>query len=308
METSHIFVNRRSGLRAGWRILLYIALTVVCSFAVLSLYSTVVTRIAGAAAVSSAGPIPQYVLLSATALIAAFLMLRFLDRRPSAALGFAFHGRVWLEVGQGIFQGFVMVSSLFLVEWGAGWVGASRAGLSAPAGLRFFVYYVVLFALAGTFEEIATRGYAFQALVQGTGKTPAVCISSLIFGLGHAANPHASAFGILNTMLAGVWLSVAYLKTRSLWMPTSLHLTWNLTLGFVYGFPISGVPLPQSVVRLSEHGPAWLTGGDYGPEAGAVTSLVLILATVYLWRSDRVRPAQAAIALWHTPEPDQLDD
>lgn len=305
MEVSYLFINKQRELRAGWRLLLYLALTGILVFAVVATYNAAATRLFGR---SSGREILGLALLCAAALFTAFLMLRFVDKRPFAAIGFALHRRVWIEIGQGFFQGFALVSLVFLVEWGGGWVGVSQPALRVLEVFRSLGYYIVLFALAGAFEEIAARGYAFQALVQGTGKTVAVCISSLIFGLGHAGNAHANAFSIINTIFAGMWLSVAYLKTRSLWLPTSLHMTWNLALGFVYGFPVSGAPLPQSIVRLSERGPVWLTGGNYGPEAGAVTTLVLILATVYIWRSDNVRPSESATALWHTPEPAKTDD
>jgi membrane protease YdiL (CAAX protease family) len=303
MEISKAFINNRSEIRAGWRILLYAAMAVICGFIVFWLYSTAAGHFArGAMREKGGNDIPEYLLLSAAFLFPAFCMLRFVDRRPFSALGFPIHGRVWVEISQGLFQGFTMVSIVFLIEWGAGWMSVTQPVWSPWKLIRFSGHYIVLFTFAGTFEEIVARGYAFQALIQGTGRAGAVCLSSLLFGLGHAANPHASVLGVINTMLAGVWLSVAYLKTRSLWLPASLHMAWNLAMGFVYGFPLSGVPLPGTVLRLAEHGPIWLTGGDYGPEAGAVATPVLVWATVYLWRSKRVRPAEQAIALWHTPE------
>jgi len=308
MESSAVFINSRRKLRAGWRILLYIALNVVFGLAVTSLYSAAVAHVpSGAAARMSGDPVPEYVLLAGTALFTAFLILRFVDRCPFRALGFALHGRVWVEIGQGVFLGFVMVSVVFFVEWGAGWTTVSWSVSSGFETLRLLTYYIVLFALAGAFEELATRGYAFQALIQGTGKTMAVCITSIVFGLGHTGNPHAGILGVINTMLAGVWLSLAYLKTRSLWLPTGLHTSWNLSLGFVYGFPVSGMPYTQSMVRLDDHGPVLLTGGAYGPEAGAVMTLVVVLGTLFLWFSGNFRPSERAIALWHTPAPAQIE-
>jgi hypothetical protein len=294
-----VFVSRRGELRSGWRILIYAGLSAVCGFAALSFYSVARDLLRASRPESGGGIVVQYVLLSASVLFAAFLMLRFVDRCPFAALGFAFHGRVWVELGQGVLHGFLMVSIIFLIEWGFGWVSVSRQvqgawALAGPAG-----YYVVLLTFAALFEEAAARGYAFQALIQGTGKPVAVGVTSLLFGLGHCANPHATALGVVNTGLAGVWLSAAYLKTRSLWFPISLHTAWNLSLGFVYGFPLSGVPLSQTVVRSSSRGPVWLTGGDYGPEAGGVASAVLLAATFCIWLSAHVRASPRAAALWH---------
>ncbi|HYK89386.1 MAG TPA: type II CAAX endopeptidase family protein [Acidobacteriota bacterium] len=296
-KISGIFISNRRELRSGWRILSYIVLAVVLEISLHWLYSPAARRFS---TTTSSDLILEYLLLGTSVFLAAFFMLRFVDRRPFSALGFPLHGRIWREIRQGISQGVVMASIIFLVEWGGGRVTVSWSRWDIPALLTSSGYYLLLFTSAAVFEEAVARGYIFQSLIQGTGKLAAVCITSLFFGLGHVANPHAGVLGITNTVLAGVWLSVAYLRTRSLWLPTALHMSWNLILGFVCGYPVSGVPVPETIVRLSDHGPVWLTGGQYGPEAGAVATLVLVPATLYLYRSDRFRSSENAVALWST--------
>ena len=67
----------------------------------------------------------------------------------------------------------------------------------------------------------------------------------------------------------GVLFSVAYVYTGELALPIGLHLTWNAVQGPVYGFPVSGWPITEgSILRTTQHGPTWLTGGTFGPEAG----------------------------------------
>ncbi len=297
MEISKAFINRRHEVRAGWRILLYSAIAAIFALSVMGFYSAVRHPTPGADQVT------EYILLGAALVLAAFCMLRFVDRRPFPVLGFPLHTRVWVEICQGLLQGGIMVSILFLIEWGTGLASVGRATRGTWDSLRFLGYYLVLFTAAAAFEEVAARGYVFQALIQGIGKPAAVCATSLLFGLGHAANPHVGALAVVNTVFAGVWLSVAYLKTRALWLPISLHMAWNLMLGYVYGFPVSGVLLPEAAWRTSSRGPVWLTGGDYGPEAGAVATGILLLPTVYLWCSGRIRPWEHAVALWHEDIP-----
>ena len=41
--------------------------------------------------------------------------------------------------------------------------------------------------------------------------------------------------------LAGIWLAVAYLRTRSLWLPFGLHWAWNWTQASLLGLPVSGI-------------------------------------------------------------------
>jgi uncharacterized protein len=40
--------------------------------------------------------------------------------------------------------------------------------------------------------------------------------------------------GLANIFLAGVMLAVAYLRTRSLWFATGVHLGWNWTMATLW--------------------------------------------------------------------------
>jgi hypothetical protein len=103
---------------------------------------------------------------------------------------------------------------------------------------------------------------------------------------------------VLNTILAGIWLSVAYVKTRSLWLPTGLHFAWNFSLAFIYGFPVSGLRVSQPIFHVEQGGPEWMTGGSYGPEGGALGLIVIVAGAVWVWTSRHVRASDQARALW----------
>jgi membrane protease YdiL (CAAX protease family) len=295
-----IFWNRRGCLRAGWLILIYAVLASLCMIGTVRAYEAVMRLIAPgqAAAINSGMNIGFHVSLFLGAMVPAFLTIRFLHRRSFQALGFSFHDRVWIELLQGVTQGALMISVIFLLECSAGWTHARWSGLQPSSVVRFGINYTLLFAFAAAFEEALVRGYAFQMLVQGIGKETAVVLSSLVFGAAHFSNPNAGFLSLADTVLAGIWLSCAYLKTRSLWFPTSLHMSWNLSQGFIYGFPVSGVEFPHSLLRVTSEGRTWITGGSYGPEGGALTVCVLIPATIYILYSGRVRPSPEAQALW----------
>jgi hypothetical protein len=127
-------------------------------------------------------------------------------------------------------------------------------------------------------EEVAFRGYPFQRLIEAIGPVAAAIVLSLLFGAVHFLNPHASVLGFLNTALIGLLLAFAYLRTRTLWMSIAIHFFWNLTLGLVFGLPVSGLTLFSVVTRARAVGPLWLTGGSYGIEASAETTIVVVLA------------------------------
>ncbi len=100
-------------------------------------------------------------------------------------------------------------------------------------------------------------------------------------------NNDASLISVLVTMLAGVLLSVAYLRTRALWLAFGFHLAWNLTMGAIFGLPVSGFTDFSTIIQTNTAGPHWLTGGAYGPEAGLFTFIVLIAGIVVLVRVTR---------------------
>jgi hypothetical protein len=154
---------------------------------------------------------------------------------------------------------------------------------------------------AAMVEEVAFRGYPLHRLMEATGTPAAVVIASCLFGLGHLRNPHASLWGVVNTAEIGVLLALAYVRTRSLWLPWGIHFGWNAMLGVGYGLVVSGYSF-SVLVTGSAQGPRWLTGGQYGVEASATTTAVIGLAIVALVVWVRARPApEIIVAETHQP-------
>jgi membrane protease YdiL (CAAX protease family) len=94
-------------------------------------------------------------------------------------------------------------------------------------------------------------------------------------------------FTFINTALAGIWLAVAYLRTRSLWLPFGLHWSWNWAQASLLGLPVSGISrlAPAPLLNAVNLGPDWLTGGAYGIEGGAACTIALLISTVIIWRA-----------------------
>jgi hypothetical protein len=146
-------------------------------------------------------------------------------------------------------------------------------------------------AVAAASEEALFRGYPFQVLAQRFGAVTATATGSVLFALAHGANPSVGLFAMTNIFLAGVLLSVAYLKTCSLWFATGVHLGWNWAMASLFDLPVSGIaffdtPLYEPVVGS----PQWFTGGMFGPEGGMVGTLgfAAALLAVFGLRSVRV--------------------
>ena len=89
----------------------------------------------------------------------------------------------------------------------------------------------------------------------------------------------------INTILAGIWFGVAYLKTRDLWFVWGMHLMWNWMQGAFFGIEVSGMTnlVTTPLLREIDSGPAWLTGDSYGVEGGIVTTIAIVVSTVVIY-------------------------
>jgi membrane protease YdiL (CAAX protease family) len=158
---------------------------------------------------------------------------------------------------------------------------------AAPRAFYLVLINLLTLAAAALAEEVAFRGFAYRRLIQAVGPVTATLFMSVLFGLVHMLNPSANWTSVLITMLAGLLLSLGWLRTHGLWLPWGLHFAWNASMGILFGLPISGLDRFSTVVQTRAIGPAWLTGGFYGPEAATLTAVVLLAAIFVLVRATR---------------------
>lgn len=292
-------------MRLVWRLLGQIA-----SFAalgvILSLPLVAAFRELGAAASTDLSRSPLMALYPVVAILLAalaslWLAGRWLDRRPFADFGLRL-SRAWaLDLAFGLILGAGLMAGIFLVEWAAGWIAIDATfevgRLDQPFWLAF-VTPLITFVCVGIYEEALARGYWLHNLAEGLnlgrlGERAALLlawlISSVLFGLAHLGNPYTSAISTANLVLAGAFLGLGLVLTGRLAIPIGVHITWNLFEGNVFGFPVSGTALSQTtVIAITQAGPELWTGGRFGPEAGLVGVLALLvgsgLTLVWVWR------------------------
>jgi hypothetical protein len=113
----------------------------------------------------------------------------------------------------------------------------------------------------------------------------------LIFSLVHALNPSFTILGGLFLFIHGLLYTVAYLKTRSLWTPIGLHMTWNLAQGPIAGMKVSGTSTSSSLLLTQVNGPDVATGGSFGVEGGIVAIVVSAIILIVLLKARWLSPA-----------------
>lgn len=232
------------------------------------------------------------------ALVAAsYAMMRWVERRPIAALGLPSGRPMASGFLLGSVVGGVIIAAVVAVQVAAGWMepaadaGTTGEWLSRVGGLA------LLFLVAAAAEELLFRGYPFQVLVEGLGPVLAVIVAAALFALAHATNPWVDGLALLNIGLAGVVMAVAYLRTWSLWVPLGLHWAWNWVMAALFDLPVSGLSFDVPGYDLRAVGPRIVTGGPFGPEAGLLATVASGAAIAWLLRTGRLSRSEHVAAL-----------
>ncbi len=279
-----LLLDDELNLRSGWRFAVYVAVLVAALYAAGALISMFVDP--GATLDPLLFLALNTLALGVPALLALVFMMRFVDKVPLMAFGVGFHERWLRDLGVGLGLGAAMAGTLLAAAAVAGGVDVS---LQARTGGFVFELAVLIgiLMLAAANEELVFRGYPLQVLMFGLGPWPAFLILSVLFGLGHHLNPNATWVGTTNTALAGILLCLAYARTRSLWLPYGIHIGWNLGIGPILGFSLSGMTVGSLWVTRID-GPPWLTGGRYGPEGGVLVTGIMVLAAIVIGTTRRI--------------------
>jgi uncharacterized protein len=233
-------------------------------------------------------PIP--VVLMAAAILGLLRIWRF--RRAGIGVGTALglapgrHGPG--EAGIGMAIAACAVGVTFIVAYATATIEVLTLGPPAPlwSDLLSFVMVPLL-------EELIFRGALLGGLLvlMPTRAWAAILLSAAIFGGLHLQNSHATLLSGVGSTLGGIAYGSAFAVTRRIWLPFGLHFAWNYVQGPVLGFALSGgKPLRGTWLQQQSTGPAWFTGGEYGPEGGVVGLIgrVVVLcglcAVLALWR------------------------
>ena len=170
----------------------------------------------------------------------------------------------------------------------------------AGSNWRTVLFLPVLLLCGAMGEELLFHGFAFQTLLREFGIFQVVLPVGALFGYLHGNNPNATLLGLVNTAGFGILFGLAFLRSHDLWLPIGLHFGWNFTLP-LFGVNLSGITMkPTAVTLVWKAGSLW-SGGDYGPEASILTSGLLLLLLIYIWKAP-VRRQRAPLVGDSPPE------
>ncbi|HEY0629793.1 MAG TPA: CPBP family intramembrane glutamic endopeptidase [Sphingomicrobium sp.] len=190
--------------------------------------------------------------------------------------------------------------------WGLAGIGATIGAIAAFGGYQIdglalsgaaVVYYVLLWLLVavvnGLAENLAFMGYPLFRVARTTGWAPAILLVGLIFAAAHLGNPGQNPLSIASIFLIGALMAAAVWLTGDMWLSVGIHAGIIVGEDLVFSVPDSGVTYTGHLLASRLTGPAWLSGGDAGPEGSALALPAFGILFALIWLVYRRRPVAA---------------
>jgi hypothetical protein len=295
-----------NGLRAGWRLLIFVAILVplyfgtdpIIDFALRRLHQEIATPV---------GVLVVFSITLAALFLASGIMAK-IEGRSVADYGLpwrrAFCGQFW----QGAAISFISLTALLCVLHLAGVFSFGSLALHGADIWKYGLLWALAFFGGVLTEDFLYRGYLLFTLTTGIGFWPAAVMTSLLMGGAHFLNPGGHGLGPFITFLYCLVSCLVIRRTGDLWMALGIHGAWDWGAAFFYGVPTGGQMAKGHLLTASLHGPAWLTGGTFGPEAGWPNAGLLVIWGVFfsVWlrgvkypavASNRLRPSAKTTTL-----------
>jgi len=293
-----------NGLRAGWRLLIFMAIVMAMSAVARMIIKRFFQDALDPAQLTPMRIIVPDLLVCSILAVAAWTMSKIegrrlgqygLPRSRSDALGKNFL--------VGLLIGLLATSSTVLAIFALHGVRFTSAAIHGTAIFTAAAAWGLAFLLSGLAEEFLFRGYAQFTLTTGMGFWPSAFLLSGLFGLVHATNGGEAVLGDLSVVSFGLLLCLFLRRTGNLWCAVGFHLGYDWGQTFLYGVPNSGLLPSQNLLNASFSGPRWLTGGTVGPEASIFCPIVLAIVAIAFslkYPDARYRPLSAPSGRWPT--------
>lgn len=301
MNLPNILYNRVGRLRSGWRFMTFVSAFVFTSFLAALLTEIVLLQFgtgygpSGALSIALNG-FESFVI----AVLLGWQLGKILEDLPFRALGAWFAPHWFKDLIAGSILGaltLIFAAAIAVAFDGLRFNFNQTQEISAI--LLSLGFSLLIFIVGAAFEEALFRGYILQTFARANLAWLAILLTSLFFAVVHLGNDNATWLSTANTLLAGIWFSVAYLKTRTLWLPFGLHLMWNWFQGAVFGIEVSGITYLTTAPLLKETdaGPVWLTGENYGIEGGIAATAALVVSILLIWVLPIFKPTEEMLIL-----------
>lgn len=290
----NLLKNRYGQVRSGWIILVVMAAFYGLSYLATELFISVVRQALIAKgeinpATGYYGPVVDFwemillpiilqVLTDAVMIAVPVVVWRCIIKQSIGKMGMSSVKEGQKEGLMGMLIGFINCTLIFVILI---LFGQARVDSWKPAFTMLQASWILVFVVVAFAEEMLNRGF-FMAVLRRTRNIYVIMlVPSCIFGCIHLMNPGVTVFSILNIVLVGVLFSYIFVKSGNIWMCIGYHFTWNTFQGVIYGMPVSGLGV-KGMITTTFTSDTVLNGGGFGIEGGILTTLVTVLAFLFL--------------------------
>lgn len=221
-----------------------------------------------------------------------FLWVKFVEKRPVNAIGFRASSPFKSYI-TGFMIGLCTITTITLALHLSGMIKIKYYPLDYGHMIINLGIIALGWIVQSASEEIAIRGWLIPSLGENCTPVMAISITAIIFGVLHLFSSGVTVLSFINLTLSGIFFAGYAIFSGNIWGVCGLHFAWNFALGNIYGLPVSGFAANgERIFQAQQIGAGLLTGGDFGPEGGLVTTIALLIAIAALllkWWKNNVK-------------------
>jgi membrane protease YdiL (CAAX protease family) len=206
------------------------------------------------------------------------LVMAWIEKRGLGDYGLSFRRGARKHLLSGLLWGLCVFSGVILLISALHGFSFGGLALHGLAILKYASLWAIGFLLVGFVEEFLYRGYVQFTLAQAIGFWPAAVVWSASFGAVHLFNSGENLIGAFEVFLFAIFACLTLRRTGTLWFAIGFHAAGDYAETFLFSVRDSGFAASGTLLNSSLQGPAWLTGGNVGPEASVFSMLLLCVA------------------------------
>lgn len=221
--------------------------------------------------------IPAFQLFGIWLLPFGMIAIEYMRGGNTSTAGFALDSYTIKEIVIGTLSGIIPILLAIVILFSAGMLS-----IEYGKGISFSTMMIIF--SSALLEECIFRGTIFQALADRFSPTRIIIIISIVFSLLHLSNPNADLISTINTFLANCFMSIAWYRSKALWLPILYHASWNITQSAV-GIEISGIKFGDGILKTTIYDSIFSSFfiGPYGIEGTVYCTIVLLLLIAYTY-------------------------
>lgn len=206
-----------------------------------------------------------------------FLFIRFVEKRPFKTLGFI-DRKKGMKMLRGFIFGFGSSGLVFLLVLIFTPSTLSTEGhlVAGVAAIPVVLLFMIPWAVQATAEEVVFQGWLVPHLTKKNGVIIAIIFSAIVFAFIHIINPNMGVLVFINLALYGVFAALYMLYEKSIYGIAAYHMSWNWSLGQIFGAAMDEAEPVMSIFGMNRVGPSILTGGSLGADGSIFESIMLI--------------------------------